>query len=56
MSKDKNKTNGETSDMEMREDNTTIQNTYKKATMDEIRVSIKKCTKQYEKALRNLAK
>ncbi|MBK5239824.1 hypothetical protein [Clostridium sp.] len=56
MSKDKNKTNGETSNMEMRKDNTTTQNTYKKANRSVIAASIKKCTKQYKKALRNLAK
>ena len=56
MDKNENSNSGETSNMEMRKENTTTQNTYKKATMAEIQKSMKKCTKIYGKALRNLAK
>jgi len=47
---------GELSNMEMRKENLTTQNTYKKASMTDVIASMKKCTKQYDKALKNLAK
>ena len=46
----------EMSNMEMRKENIATQNTYKKASMADVVASMKKTTKQYDKALKNLAK
>lgn len=57
-----NKINNESSDdkgessMEMKKNISSKSNTYKKAKNSDVLASIKKCTKKYDNALKNLAK